>query len=313
MENLGRTLHLLQDMTSPPHVRNDAHPISSLLWGFPAQIYGTSGYENITASYVPSTVNDNIPIETIAEENILWYSKYKELTTFTNEHFLSEDTIPGNTPAPTSWRSFPKPYILPVTIDPITGQVNIGTLGYIKGDVVNKLVYVYLDIKTEQIKYKLDDDVHREYADVLMPKAISYTAGVIKYFLSLKGTGKVIIDNPADKTTVYSPSADISGHLTYYAASATVYYHAAGTWSRDHIEVPVTLDTTTGKYIFSTVTATNHTPISLISGDNKIEVVADNENVTATTANIMITYQGGGSGGGYSSRDTDDDDDDDED
>lgn len=268
MFGLGHVLHMFQDMTSVPHTRNDNHA---------AEIGMTaSGYENfvILGNYNPPPVST---YENIVDDKDLW-NKFRYLATSTNANFFSEDTIPDPNKMPPKWRSFSQP-VLPT-----------GT-GYLP-NATNPIILATENRRTKQIEYTLDGKIHKAYADILVPRAISYTAGVIKYFLSLKGTGEVVIDNPLDYTTVYSPSADVSGHLTYYASSAIIYYHPAGTWSREKIEIPVTYDISTGRYVFST--ASINTSIPLVSGDNQIEVVADNENVTAINGNLTITYNAGG-------------------
>ena len=260
MTDLGHTVHMFQDMTSVPHTRNDNH----MPFGFYG---GASGYESyvVTGSYSPPQVNTYI---TITDYKDMW-KKFEDLALFTNGHFYSEDTIPVPGQAP--WRTFHLP-ILPA-----------GT-GYLGNGIIPILVFADKNDITRQIDYSLDDVVHQSNADILVPRAISYTAGVIKYFLSLKGDGTITIDSPADGTVVYVPSVGITGSLTYYASSATIYYRAVSSpsLSRTKIEVPVAL--VNGKYTFAATV-----PLEL--GANTIDAEAYNENVNYASTRITVIYK----------------------
>lgn len=161
MENLGHVLHIFQDMTSVPHTRNDNHA---------GQLgFGYSGYENfvVAGQYFHPPVSIIIPVNNDGE---LW-QKFTGLAQFTNANFYSEDSIPIAGQA--AWRTFTYP------------ALPSGT-GYLAGSVVNPLVIAIKDSKTKKIQYTIQDSsntVHKAYADILVPKAISYSAGVIQYFI----------------------------------------------------------------------------------------------------------------------------------
>ncbi len=176
MENLGHVLHIFQDMTSVPHTRNDNHA---------GQLgFGYSGYENfvVVGQYSPPPVSIIIPVN---NDNELW-QKFTALAQFTNANFYSEDSIPIAGQA--AWRTFTYP------------ALPSGT-GYLAGSIANPLVIAVKDSKTKKIQYTIQDSsntVHKAYADILVPKAISYSAGAIQYFL--RHCVDITISNPNPST-----------------------------------------------------------------------------------------------------------------
>ncbi len=79
MESLGHNMHLLEDLTSVPHARDDAHSGS---W-----FDGRSYYEDYTVDKVPSVELDGILYKDDIKE------VFKDLSTYTNTHYLSKDTV----------------------------------------------------------------------------------------------------------------------------------------------------------------------------------------------------------------------------
>ena len=79
MESLGHIMHLLEDLTSVPHTRDDAHSGS---W-----FDGHSYYEDYTVDKVP-----HVQLPNLKEVNDI-KTTFKGLSTYTNTHYLSADTI----------------------------------------------------------------------------------------------------------------------------------------------------------------------------------------------------------------------------
>lgn len=86
---LGHVLHLLEDKTSVPHTRDDAHGPTVLLGR-------SSYYEEYTANKIP-----NVRVSVIKKLSSLEQA-FKDTATYTNTNFLSRDTIFEYYPNPSS-------------------------------------------------------------------------------------------------------------------------------------------------------------------------------------------------------------------
>lgn len=197
MHTSGHVLHLFQDMASPAHVRNDSH-----LSGNPAldqtnqtlgmggqddyEYYVVQGIYTIPANSL-KTININKEELRITNDNELW-TRFRDLAMFTNHNFYSKDTIP--TPTQAAWRLFNLPPL--VSLPPLiyAGDVSwngVDTLG--KSFVINPLVYIIKNQITGNIRYTLNVKEHQAYADILVPKAVEYTASVLAYMLKDESKG----------------------------------------------------------------------------------------------------------------------------
>lgn len=187
MHNVGHVLHLFQDMTSPPHVRNDSHLTIGTLNKF-LGMGGISGYEAyvVQGTYTvdPNSltkIDINKNTVTIQNDDDVW-KRFKELAIFTNANFYSEDTIPIPTQA--LWRWFPQPPLLSLPTNSTMGYIPQTIIVEGKPLQINHFVYAIRDRLNQQVvTYKLTDLVHQDYADILVPKAVEYTASVLAYML----------------------------------------------------------------------------------------------------------------------------------
>ena len=175
LESLGHILHLIQDMSVPPHTRNDDH-ISGR---------DDSPYETYTSSFNKDNIKDISSSLENEEEIILSdIGKYfNSLASFTNNNFFSKDTVDNEI----RFRQYAEPVVDFEKEEYIEGLENI-LFGYknLEGDNF-KLV----GIKRAFIKNKKNDTyfikgandlILQDYWQILSKQAVLYGAGVIKLF-----------------------------------------------------------------------------------------------------------------------------------
>ncbi|MBI4823018.1 MAG: hypothetical protein HY805_02155 [Nitrospirae bacterium] len=195
---LGQIIHLIQDIAVPAHTRNDPHPYY---------------FENILQQqrdmyekYTRDAVNKRIPLKydgylpvdntTFNNFDTFWVNNGKGLAEFTNRNFLSRNTNIDD-----------GKYTLPVSIgewvttetinDPDLGQISV-EVRYLQGYVTDNYrpqlsapltrlsAYSYFDFEMNQLTgqrvYSLNDYIHKDYSDFLIPRAVGYSAGLLDYF-----------------------------------------------------------------------------------------------------------------------------------
>lgn len=189
---VGQVMHLVEDLATPAHVRNDIHmPINSDKDFY--EEYTNRNYKP-TEGYAIYTGYEPADLSTFSSFDTFWKNNGKGLAEFTNKNFLSRDTNIDD-----------KAYTLPVKIgewvaketpDPSKPPVDVRYLqGYVtdsyrpdKSGPINKLAafsYFDFEMKKRNINkevYTLNDGVHREYAQFLVPRAVGYAAGILNYF-----------------------------------------------------------------------------------------------------------------------------------
>ena len=157
LATLGHILHLIQDKTVPEHTRDDAHPI-------------VSTYESYTKTQtrVPST--QPIYLNSINEY-------FDQVAKFTNGNFFSDDTI---------LKYYSEPKIVK-KIKEYGDDGKIRNYGY--SNMGEKLVIIANNfdsngkiIENYSIYDKNDNKVMSSYWPTLAPRAVGYSAGVIKLF-----------------------------------------------------------------------------------------------------------------------------------
>ena len=210
---VGQTLHLLQDMAVPAHVRNDflSHLIYSEItqdnisnpsdWvGNPFEIYVRNNPSLITSiTQIPTyTINSAIVTDFWDTDNRSGAS-ITGLAESTNSGYLSDFTIPGNPHVPfVSSHDFPSPQIPEYTCsDTIPGtnrQRKYASKEPCPTDGSSIKHVAALSMFTPRLlgapplpvpffnKYALDDNVHKTYANDLLPRAIGYSASLLDYF-----------------------------------------------------------------------------------------------------------------------------------
>jgi hypothetical protein len=151
-QGVGHIMHLVQDMAVPAHTRNDSHAM-----GDPFE------------SWAQDPVNP-IPEEAVQQEFSNLDTAFDGLANYSHENFLSLDTV---------------------KID------NVNDFKIVKDiDGSSEKEYLVRNYKGVEYKYALIDQsglfpiyildnskVHLDYWNMLSPKAVGYSAGVINYFI----------------------------------------------------------------------------------------------------------------------------------
>lgn len=209
---LGRLMHLIQDASVPAHVRNDFH----MLYSFEKfvnklgesrdpeiqNIYSRWLSDNTRYDYNEALLNlDANPLAPIPIARIVDSDRYTDsnpevtieevigLSEYTNINFFSRDTIFKTTAFPyPNWDSVGgyREFILESKED----ERAVGRQYFIKehhGDTGYRLctvpmVHMYIPEGPYLEFAQLDDNVYQDYAERLVPRAVSYSAGLLKYF-----------------------------------------------------------------------------------------------------------------------------------
>ena len=187
---LGQLMHLIQDASVPAHTRNDFHLFYNYEdyagsfvkgGGVPTPLSSSffSGAINNIASFI-DTNQYNGTNSAVTLLNSVGLSEYS------NANFFSEDTIfSANYPNPAkeNTNAILKEQIAEdgqtdkVYYIQLNGQdYRLAAYSYFKNADINNL------ITTEGWKYNLDDHVYSDYASLLLPRAVGYSAGLLNYF-----------------------------------------------------------------------------------------------------------------------------------
>ena len=172
LESLGHILHLIQDMSVPPHTRNDDHLTGR----------DDSPYEIYTKNFNQENIRDISGIlkneKEILFDNLDSY--FDSLANFTNRNFFSKDTLDNEIRG--------KRFIEPI-IDFEKEDIVLGiNFGYKK---VFKNIYKLTSIETisgkkEDVKsYSIEvegDLILQDYWKILSEQAVLHGAGVMKLF-----------------------------------------------------------------------------------------------------------------------------------
>ena len=211
-KTLGQVLHLLQDMAVPAHTRNDftAHMVPG---GEPYESYVQSNSELISASAPAMPAFDTTTLTTFWDTN-----KYDGtnpsaqsdigLAEFTNANYFSASTIRNNgfENGLTPEHYFPYPYVkYSSSVGPsyqiCAGMTDSGhEVQYISkkngkpcppptdtAAIDHFAVMTLVNADTTDslpttMLFWLDDNVYRQYAKELLPRAVGYSAALINYF-----------------------------------------------------------------------------------------------------------------------------------
>ena len=164
---LGHVLHLVEDATVPDHVRDDSHPGIEGDPGSPYENFSKIQTDVGELAVAEKLLNDNMEFKKLSSIN----QAIKDLAIYTNQNFVSEDTISND--------EFLNPYINNLTIR-----------------LIDKKEYLYnesLDIYISKIninngldnkKFTTSDILHvlPSYRDHLFPEAVLAGASVINLF-----------------------------------------------------------------------------------------------------------------------------------
>ncbi len=99
---LGCNLHLLQDLTSPAHARDDPHP-GHHLYGIPGLVQGGSLMESREGAYVNMRRNVFPTANVVPVVKLRHANYFDSVVLDTATHFFSDDTIDRGIPLPANW------------------------------------------------------------------------------------------------------------------------------------------------------------------------------------------------------------------
>jgi len=218
IRGLGQLMHLVEDTSVPLHARDDIHIIfhyenwveklrreerfNFALWLADSPRYGY----NQSILDLDSNPLAPIPIARIIDTDkytgvnpYVTVSELIGLAEYTNANFFSSDTIFKNFPYP-NWDSVEiEPYTIMDPRNPSrtvfrdyykkvrdgdTGY-RLATVGFLSHYLVTYFPDSALSLKQFEVP-ALDANVYRDYAERLIPRAVGYSAGLLKYFFRAK-------------------------------------------------------------------------------------------------------------------------------
>ncbi|MBU0477701.1 hypothetical protein KKC91_03945 [bacterium] len=216
--SLGRTIHLLEDMAVPAHVRNDAHlptPAQKDLyedWTNEAAKNGilpTSGYGAVAISDddIKDLWDETRDYGEAGDNTYIGMG----LSEYTNRYFFSKDTIFLDYSYPAPFECLKKKetiiaedggydvvrYFYTARVNPICKETLF--YKYVEDDPTLHLL--------EKVSYQLDGNCHKAYADKLVPRSVGYSAGLLDHFFR----GKLeVTKKEAKRTSETQPIYDVT-------------------------------------------------------------------------------------------------------
>ena len=193
--SLGHVIHLVQDKAQPSHVRGDPHsshfePFGGVL----APIINPSILEEWVLFHDSEVI---VIANSVLEPNTVYSFEHPFLTlsSIVNRNFFSDDTIFRDYPQPSmdetnySVNFFGIGTVVPVEAE--DGQIDqvsyiVKTRGAFTGTKLAQIGYfgtvVALFPQLHSLAFHIDDEVAKENAAILIPLAVSYSAGLLDYF-----------------------------------------------------------------------------------------------------------------------------------
>jgi hypothetical protein len=192
---LGQVMHLLEDMSVPDHTRNSFHP-------FDAGRYEGWAKRKVTMENISSYFPDNSQIFAGNINSIASFfdmdqydgtnpevtrSNTAGLAEYTSANFFTPDTIfSPDFPNP-NWADM---YSQTIQVEAKDGRIDNVIYLFLNGQshalAMAEQAYLIddslLTLVPAKWKYNLDDKVYKDYASVLLPRAIGYSAGLMSYF-----------------------------------------------------------------------------------------------------------------------------------
>lgn len=190
---LGQLAHLVEDSSVPSHTRNDVHILPEYE-KFVDNIRknNPSEFQNFLSNPVfyegpvfnpASFIDADMYSETdpgITSLNIVGLSE------FTNANFFSEDTAFSSSFPYPSWSTIIE---YDEVIDANTGELRTYLMKTGEGEgilvrhlVAGGLFYRYLPQIIKNLAFSFDENVYKDYASHLLPRAVGYSASLLKYF-----------------------------------------------------------------------------------------------------------------------------------
>ncbi len=229
----GQIMHLVEDASVPAHVRNNSHIFGEGYeeWVEDTRKNNQNIFNNLMASslsFDSSILNETPnPLAPIPIAKIFDTDKYAEgitpstslswgIAEYTNANFASQDTIFTENFDHNHKYYFPYPKysaqsyeMYDIDIPPDKKRIYLRKIG--DGEPIEHFatagpLYKYLnfDPVLQRDELKLDPAVHADYAALLIPRAVGYSAGLLNYFFrgqidmvhdDATGSGYVIVNN----------------------------------------------------------------------------------------------------------------------
>ena len=184
---LGQLMHLVQDASVPAHSRDDGHYIFSDYEAWLAEA-GDQFISRNTPIFFSGQTND---ITSLIDTNqyhqpspdpVLTNSTAVGLSEYSNANFFSEGTIlDGSFPYP-NWSGLEE---YEADIAATKKRIYLRKIGdgeRIEHAAAGKWFYRSLPNQFKYLGLKLDSTVYSDYAALLIPRAIGYSAGLLHYF-----------------------------------------------------------------------------------------------------------------------------------
>jgi hypothetical protein len=317
--SLGMVMHLLQDMAVPAHVRNDmtSHLFDSRTW-----LRRTS---NPFEKYVKTNNRalSNAPIipilSPITKLTDFWDTNFYNgiepditryagigLAEYTNANFLSDFTIFDQNPTAVHYFPYPSSSSVSTGTKQIANPFMPGTTVprqyYVKtsdGEVGYLLAGVgYLDVKapgiigntTKKIP-PMDNNVHSDYAQLLLPRAVGYSAALLDYFLR----GKIEVEPVITASTLQhirvkvKNVTDRSEEMTGGVLALAIKYRISSE-SADHTIIP---PSETSPYYYKVVQLSGQYTIPRDSQSEQVfDLGSDPLPLFATDVTLQVIYRG---------------------
>jgi hypothetical protein len=207
---LGQLMHLVQDTSVPAHVRNDVHLLYNYeKWVEKIQIKERKRFDKFMEnpiSFDPAILKREanpfapIPIARIIDTDQytgsnpeIAFTNAVGIAEYANANFFSEDTISNDKfPYPALPKMDLADYFIPDLRDlnkTVVRQYYIyngwDELSSYKLTLVSLLqqhVDETVPIHKYKVDYSLDEWVYNDYASLLLPRAVGYSAGLLEYF-----------------------------------------------------------------------------------------------------------------------------------
>lgn len=222
-QTLGHVIHLIQDMGSPEHTRNDMHLVGSLFEGKideEKEQYDFGGY----------------PVPAFTDGRQFWRTgDGRGFAEFTNRNFISEDTNVSRTDDGSTGGGYPLPRLSLSLREEVDIRTLIptsplqGTVTFFGNDIDDRLTGSVIR-NSRMTSYSLfDRDLRRRQenevftvnrftirraGEILLPRAVGHSAGLINHFFRGKldlGIGANPSDLTASQVTVTNRSGETLG------------------------------------------------------------------------------------------------------
>jgi len=188
---LGHVLHILADMTVPAHTREDVHVM-------PKDSYEDYVKNNWNKIY-PNLKYNFIKVDSLTQS-------VEDLANISNNNFYSDDTINISKYFQPKLVNQKGNYFISVYENKLYNLANV------QNSIFNN------EISSITI-YKLDNKILSDYSSVLIPKAIGYSAGVIKLFFEETEKNAVATELPKFRTGLFGYVDTFVGNLINDAES----------------------------------------------------------------------------------------------